>query len=116
MKKIQLHDYEIIFDETLSSLKDFLSLHKYSKIFVLVDENTNVHCLPLLQKVLNDFVIIETKSGEENKNIAWCEMIWQQLITGNADRNALCIDLGGGVIGDMGGFAASCYKRGIDFI
>ncbi|MDB5225930.1 MAG: aroB 2 [Bacteroidota bacterium] len=116
MKKIELHDYEIIFDDTLSSLNDFLSNHKYSKVFVLVDENTNLHCLPLLQNILSDVAIIETKSGEENKNIAWCEMIWQQLITGNADRKALCINLGGGVIGDMGGFAASCYKRGIDFI
>lgn len=66
--------------------------------------------------MLNDFTIIETKSGEVHKNLETCETIWQQLIERNADRKAVVINLGGGVIGDMGGFAASCYKRGIDFI
>ena len=48
--------------------------------------------------------------------MATCEIIWQQLIENNADRKTLFVNLGGGVIGDMGGFAASCYKRGVDFI
>ncbi|HOU47323.1 MAG TPA: 3-dehydroquinate synthase, partial [Chitinophagales bacterium] len=64
----------------------------------------------------SNFIIIQTQSGEENKNLMTCENIWQQLIQKNFDRKALIINLGGGVIGDMGGFAASCYKRGIDFI
>ncbi|MBP6660271.1 MAG: 3-dehydroquinate synthase [Chitinophagales bacterium] len=113
---ISLKDYEIIFDDTLSSLPNFLAEHKYSKVFVVVDENTKQHCLPILQNVLTAIEIIETKSGEIYKNIATCEFIWQQLIEQNADRKSVIINLGGGVIGDMSGFAASCYKRGIDFI
>ena len=116
MKNIKINNYEIIFDDTLLSVTDFLSKNKYSGLLVIVDENTKQYCLPLLQDVLKDFIIIETKSGEENKNISTCESIWQQMIQNGADRKALCINLGGGVIGDMGGFAASCYKRGLDFI
>lgn len=116
MKNIALKDYEIIFDDSLQSLQKFLSENKYSTCFVLVDENTKQHCLPILQNILQDVIVIETQSGEINKNLSTCEHIWQQLIQYNADRKALFINLGGGVIGDMGGFAASCYKRGIDFI
>lgn len=116
MNRISLSGYDIIFDDALQSLADFLSVNKYASVFVLVDENTKEHCLPVLQTVITDVTIIETKSGEANKNLATCETIWQQLIENNADRKALLVNLGGGVIGDMGGFAASCYKRGIDFI
>ena len=116
MDKISLSDYDIIFDDSLQSLAHFLSKNKYTSCFVLVDENTKQHCLPILQNVLQDVIVIETQSGEINKNLSTCEHIWQQLIQHNADRKALFINLGGGVIGDMGGFAASCYKRGIDFI
>lgn len=116
MKNIQLSDYEIVFDDSLESLSSFLSANNYSSFFVLVDENTKEHCLPHIRNVITDFNTIEIKSGEANKNISSCESIWQQLIEHNADRKTLFINLGGGVIGDMGGFAASCYKRGIDFI
>ncbi len=116
MKNIQLNDYEITFDDSLESIRSFLSGASYSSFFVLVDENTKAHCLPVLQSLISDIIIIETKSGEENKNLSTCESIWQQLIEHNADRKALFINLGGGVIGDMGGFVASCYKRGIDFV
>ncbi len=116
MRNIALKDYEIILDDSLSSLQSFLSENAYSKFFIIADENTKLHCLPLIQDLLPQAVVIETVSGETNKNLSTCESIWQQLIEHNADRKALCINLGGGVIGDMGGFAASCYKRGIDFI
>ena len=116
MKIIELNDYKIYFDEELNSLKTFLSQNSYSKLFVLVDENTNQYCLPILQNHISNLTVINTQSGEVNKNLYTCENIWQQLIEHKADRKALLINLGGGVIGDMGGFAASCYKRGIDFI
>ena len=116
MKNISLKDYEIIFDDSLQSVNAFLSENNYTKVFVLTDEHTNEDCLLVLNNSIKDFVVIETVSGEANKNISTCEIIWQQLIENHADRNALFINLGGGVIGDMGGFAASCYKRGIDFI
>jgi 3-dehydroquinate synthase len=116
MNKISLNEYEIIFDDSLESLNGFLAASGYSSVFVLVDENTKEHCLPILNTLISVYTIIETKSGETHKNTSTCETIWQQLIENNADRKALFINLGGGVIGDMGGFAASCYKRGVDFI
>lgn len=116
MKEIVLSDYRILLDDSLTALRDFLQQHTYSKLIVLVDENTHRDCLPLLQEVQDDLEVILTPSGEVNKNIDTCELIWQEMMRGNADRKALCINLGGGVLGDMGGFAASCYKRGIDFI
>ncbi len=116
MKTIALTDYTIFIDEHFDALKKFIQENTYSAFNVLVDENTKVHCLPIIQTILPSANVIETRSGEQHKNINTCEEIWQQLIVFNTDRKALFINLGGGVIGDMGGFAASCYKRGIDFI
>ena len=91
---------------------------RYSAIAILVDENTKTNCLDIFLKEsqINPKLIIEICSGEEHKNISSCEQIWQQLTNAKFDRKSLLINLGGGVIGDMGGFVASCYKRGIDFI
>lgn len=65
---------------------------------------------------LQQSIILEIPAGENYKTLSTCEKIWQQLLECGADRNALLINLGGGVITDMGGFMASLYKRGIDFI
>ena len=92
-----------------------LELTKYSKVGILVDENTKKHCLPKFPKTDNT-IIIEIKSGEENKHLNTCEYIWKQLTTNKFDRKSVLINLGGGVIGDIGGFSASTYKRGIPFI
>ena len=85
----------------------------YSSVFVLCDENTKKHCFPLIEIKANAIAI---QSGEVNKNLKSCEYIWDELTSKIADRKSLLINLGGGVICDMGGFAASCYKRGMDFI
>jgi 3-dehydroquinate synthase len=116
MKIIQSDTYDVCIGE--KSLAHFNSLD-YSTLAILVDENTKEHCLPLLLAQLpslSNSLIIEIESGEENKNISSCSLIWEELSKHNFDRNSLLINLGGGVIGDMGGFAASTYKRGIDFI
>lgn len=100
-----------------ATLSSFLSQHDYSHIAVIVDEKTQKHCLPLVQSLLpKTFTKIVIKSGEEQKTLATCEKIWQAMTRANMDRHGLIINLGGGVIGDMGGFCASTYKRGIDFI
>ncbi|WP_395047150.1 3-dehydroquinate synthase [Flavobacterium sp.] len=102
---------------------DFLNRNikenNYSKIFVLVDENSNEHCLPQLLPIIetqSEIEIIELESGEENKTIETCVQIWNVLIELGADRKSLIINLGGGVITDMGGFIASTFKRGIPFV
>jgi len=117
MKKIEAFgNYSIIVDCEISHLKNWLTQQQYSAYFVLFDENTKEHCLPKLSNALPDFQLIEIQSGEQNKNIETFEIISEALLLANADRKALLINLGGGVIGDMGGFVAGCYKRGIDFI
>lgn len=98
------------------NLKDFLEKKSYSSIALLCDENTYEQCLPRIIESLPEHWLIQIESGEENKNINTCQQIWQAFTEGNFDRNSLLINLGGGVIGDMGGFAASTFKRGIDFI
>lgn len=97
-------------------LKEFLTTKKYSKLGVLVDENTYANCYPLIQHDLPDHFIIEIKSGEEEKNLSTCIAIWQKMTDHTLDRHACILVLGGGVLGDMGGFCAATYKRGIDFI
>jgi 3-dehydroquinate synthase len=89
----------------------------YSKIFILVDSNTQIHCLPVLfpelKTEIHHFVI---SPGEKNKTIATCMEIWAAMTEAQLDRKAIMLNLGGGVLGDMGGFCASIYKRGIRFI
>ena len=101
-----------------NSFKELSSFLKtsFSSIFVLVDENTLRDCYPLIVSSLPKHSVIQIQSGEGNKNLATCELTWHKLTEANADRDCLLINLGGGVIGDLGGFAAGCYKRGIKFI
>ncbi|MEQ9593447.1 MAG: 3-dehydroquinate synthase [Cyclobacteriaceae bacterium] len=90
--------------------------NRYSQIAVLVDENTKKHCYPLIRDEIPTHSLIEIKSGEKHKTIETCCTIWDHLTKVKFDRHGLLVMLGGGVIGDMGGFAAATFKRGIDFI
>ncbi|MFY0591297.1 3-dehydroquinate synthase [Roseivirga sp.] len=107
---------QIQIDTIETSLKDFFTKEKHTKIAVLVDENTRKLCYPIITGFLPDHFVIEISSGERNKNLETCQHIWQTLTDHQFDRKSLLINLGGGVIGDMGGFCAVTYKRGIDFI
>ena len=116
---ILLEDYSIQFqDERFAELKAQLIATSYSKVFVLVDNNTQAYCLPILKAALKEIKlhIITIKAGEVHKNINTCQLIWNALMEQQADRKSVLLNLGGGVIGDMGGFCASTFKRGIDFI
>ena len=119
MRPLKSISYSIFFENSLNELVTFLRENNYSKVLVLVDNNTEKLCLPLLQQHLSticDFDIIEIDAGEENKNIDFCIGIWKMMLDFEADRNSLLINLGGGVISDMGSFAAATFKRGIDFV
>jgi len=88
------------------------------RFFILIDENTKKYCYKKLIKdfpVLADAKEIIIKSGEKEKTLETCNYIFTKLIENHADRYSILINLGGGVITDMGGFAASVYKRGIAF-
>ncbi|WP_256009526.1 3-dehydroquinate synthase [Desertivirga xinjiangensis] len=119
MLPIQSNGYSVFFDTDLGGLKTLLAESNYTKIFFLTDINTSEHCLPVIKKYLPEldtYDIIEVDPGEENKNIDYCIGVWQNLLDFGADRNSLMINLGGGVVTDLGGFAASTFKRGIDFV
>ncbi len=108
----------IICKNILETLKDIVSKEDYSSIFVLTDTNTAKICLPKLSEVdfLSSAKVIEIPAGDENKNLEHLAYIWQFLSENGATRSSLMINLGGGMITDIGGFAASTFKRGIDYI
>jgi len=119
MNTIQSDNYPIYFDNSVDELVKFVKHGNYTRCFILTDENTGKYCLPLIKghlDVFGNFGIIQINAGEESKDIDFCIDIWRRLIDDGADRKSLLINLGGGVISDMGGFAASTFKRGIDFV
>ena len=89
-----------------------------SQVFILTDENVAPFWLPETEYWLGceNAVEIVIRPGEQHKNLQTVQRIWKTLMKHHTDRNALLINLGGGVITDLGGFAASTYKRGIKFI
>jgi 3-dehydroquinate synthase len=122
MAEIQSANYSVFISKNIHrEINNFFDKKRnsFSKLIVLVDENTLKHCYPQLVTkipVFEEAEIIEIESGEENKSIEVCIQLWETLSELGADRQSLLVNLGGGVIGDMGGFIASTYKRGIPFI
>lgn len=120
MNEIQAENYSVIFGEQgFKNLASVLENGGYSKIFILTDSNTTEYCLPFFLQRLETtlaFEIIEIEDGEVNKTIETCFEVWSVLSEYEADRKAVFISLGGGVVTDLGGFVAATYKRGIDFI
>ena len=120
MQYIQANNYPIYFNENgYEALNLYLKESKYSNLFIIVDNETNEVCLPKFLPYLESDLtieIVEFEAGEPNKNIETCVQIWNVLTELGADRKSLVINLGGGVVTDLGGFVASTFKRGMDFI
>lgn len=120
MESVVTDAYAVHFNQrAYDAINDQLADTSYSKVFVLVDENTKRYCLDDFVKATRhtvDFELLEVASGEKNKTIGTCVHLWEALSEKNADRKSLLINLGGGVVTDMGGFVASTFKRGIAFI
>lgn len=120
MDSIKANDSIIHFNnKCYTSLNKHIKENNFSKIFILVDENTHQYCLPrFLERLETDIVIeiIEIESGEINKTIDTCAGVWNTLSDLDADRKSLVINIGGGVITDLGGFVACTFKRGIAYI
>jgi len=106
--------------EVYTKLNGYIKTTKPSKIFVLVDTNTHDYCLPkFLEQLESGEIIVEVMempNGEDHKTIDICMGVWEALSEYNADRKSLLINLGGGVVTDLGGFVASTYMRGIKYI
>ncbi|MGY6561761.1 MAG: 3-dehydroquinate synthase [Luteibaculaceae bacterium] len=105
----------------LTALDEYLSEPKFkdSKFFILGDSNTMNKCLgQLIAEVenLNGCNIIEVEAGEESKSIEIASQLWGTLLDYEVKRNDILINLGGGMITDLGGFIASTFNRGMRFI
>ncbi|HMK06804.1 MAG TPA: 3-dehydroquinate synthase [Flavobacterium sp.] len=120
MSFIPANGYPIYFSENgYEALNKLLVDGKYSSVFILADTHSNDYCLPKFLPYLATEIpieIVEFESGESSKNIETCVEIWNVLTELGADRKSIIINVGGGVVTDLGGFVASTFKRGIDFI
>tara|TARA_R110002049_G_scaffold87533_3_gene221954 strand:+ start:6813 stop:7880 length:1068 start_codon:yes stop_codon:yes gene_type:complete len=120
MDSFAANDCMIHFNETCyTSINEHLKKNNFSKIFILVDNNTHEYCLPTFLEKLetnSTIEIIEIEDGEINKTIETCVGVWNALSELDADRKSILINIGGGVITDLGGFVASTFKRGITYI
>ena len=99
-------------------LVNAISECEHDRIFVLTDETTQQLCWPKIKnfKALRNSTPIIIKATDTHKNLDTLSQVWQALSNGGATRHSLMINLGGGMVTDLGGFAASTFKRGIDFI
>ncbi|MCC9138125.1 3-dehydroquinate synthase [Pontibacter silvestris] len=102
--------------DALRRLEELLQNRAFTKVAVLVDENTFRDCYPLLMPHLPEHELIQVKSGEAHKTLETCAYIWQRMTELHLDRWSVLVNLGGGVIGDMGGFCAAVFKRGLHFV
>ena len=112
-------DYKVSFSERGYQDLNYQLGNNYSYVFILVDTNTQKYCLPRFLdkfKALRDKPVISVEAGENNKNLDTCKQVWSQLSDLGADRKSLLINLGGGVLTDLGGFVAATFRRGIHFI
>lgn len=114
-----LHGAPIFLGPLAEHFPIWLENQHYSQVFVLADDNTARDCLPyFLEKsgLGGKITLARIRPGEQEKTLATCQGIWAEMMAANLDRNALVLNLGGGVLGDMGGFCAATWKRGIDFV
>lgn len=106
-------------NEALVEFEALLKAEKFSKVFFLVDENTHENCLiPLLQHVaiIPENEILEVEAGEGSKSPEVLSQLWMAMSELEADRKALLVNIGGGMITDLGGFLAATYMRGVAFV
>lgn len=106
-------------EDSFNQLQNLIEKGKYSKLLFLVDENTHDKCLPYLLQSLSKiphYEVLEVEPGEESKSAEVLVQLWMALSELKVDRQALMINVGGGMITDLGGFLAGTYLRGIHFV
>lgn len=110
---------QIIFTPDIQhALANYIRQYQYDRLYLLTDNQTKQYCLPLLAKFSEEFEcqLITLSAGDSAKNLESISHIWMTLSNTGATRNSLLINLGGGMITDIGGFAAASFKRGIRFL
>ncbi|MBL7781559.1 MAG: 3-dehydroquinate synthase [Saprospiraceae bacterium] len=113
------NQYPVLLGPLADTFPQWMAQRNPSGVLLLTDSNTRKHCLPAFLQASglpSDTPVVEIPAGETHKHLATCTAIWEQMLTARLDRHALVINLGGGVIGDMGGFCAATWKRGVDFV
>jgi len=108
-----------VIQSSFTKLESFLVKQQFKRHAIICDSNTLMNCLPALisnVKTLKNAEIIEIDPSENSKQLETCTHIWDTLFELNIEKSDVIINLGGGVVTDLGGFIASVYKRGIPFI
>ena len=109
----------IIFSQQIETeLRKIVQKYPSGKVFLLTDQIASGFCIPVIQRLIDEYSIrhFTIPSGEENKTIQSVCLVWDFLSNNGADRKSLMINIGGGMLTDLGGFAASTFKRGMDFV
>lgn len=110
---------KVIISQNLEeSLKTAVAECEHDRLFILVDVNTSQHCLPLISgmAVIQGAQVITIGATDENKTLETLTHVWTALQQGGATRHSLMVNLGGGMVTDLGGFAAATFKRGLNCI
>ena len=118
MTESKIHS-NIVFSQYIGEeLGKIVQKYPVGKVFLLTDQTAGGFCMPAIEPVIEEFNIktLAIPSGEENKTIQSVGLVWSFLSNQGADRKSLLINLGGGMLTDLGGFAASTFKRGLDFV
>ncbi|HZH69925.1 MAG TPA: 3-dehydroquinate synthase [Flavobacteriaceae bacterium] len=117
---LSINESKIYFGKSgVAQLLAYLEEAHYSSLVIIVDKNTEKHCLPLFASKLQPISTYKTfviPAGESHKTLESCQQLWKELSNINADRKTIIINLGGGVVTDLGGFVASTFLRGLRFI
>jgi 3-dehydroquinate synthase len=116
-KNLKIKQEKILFSDKLKNSALKYECENFKKVFILTDVNTKKLCWNLIKnefKKENTFTLT-IKAGEKNKNIQTLEQLLSWLLKNNAEKNDILINLGGGVVSDIGAFAASIFKRGIKY-
>jgi len=114
-KDIMAAQKVVISKDLKADLQAFFASMSYDKLFILTDTNTQEKCFPLVKDIpaFQDAPVITVKAGDTHKDIQQVAYIWSRLSNEGASRNSLLVNLGGGMITDMGGFAGATFKRGL---
>jgi 3-dehydroquinate synthase len=114
-KDIMAAQKVVISKDLKADLQAFFASMSYDKLFILTDTNTQEKCYPLIKDIpaLQDTPVITVQAGDTHKDIEQVAYIWSRLSNEGASRNSLLVNLGGGMITDMGGFAGATFKRGL---
>jgi 3-dehydroquinate synthase len=121
MSTIDAGSYQVFFDQAMDQMVTFVNEnYPNSKRYIIADENTLKNCLPIIDSYLGQLKVeqqvFNIEPGEDSKSIDLAHQLWENFTDLNISRNDLIINIGGGVVSDLGGFVAATYKRGIDVI